>query len=130
MKIVAVLSVICLSAGAFSPLLNTREVSNTGAFSTHHPLRPSSAIFAGFGGGGAKKAKAGKSSTKQGKLKPKQQWDRYSDLKKETKIAVGIRMKEDDSDEWLQVGHVRSKGSEYTTMSVALQRALIAEVCT
>jgi hypothetical protein len=132
MKVVALLLAICLSVGAFSPLLN-REVSPRGrTCSTDSPIRPSSAVFlaGGFGGGGAKKTEADKSTAKQVKPKPKQQWDRYQDLKTETKIAVAIRMKEDDSDAWLRVGYVRSKDSAYTAISVAIQRALIAEVCT
>lgn len=90
----------------------------------------SPALFAGFGGGTGSKKKA-KGKKKGGnaptKLKPKQQWDRYSDLKTEEKIRVGIRMKEDESDEWLEVGKIRSKGTEYTAIAVAVQRAIIAE---
>lgn len=95
--------------------------------------------FGGSGGGkglGKKDAAKGSASTatsttiaKQIKLKPKQQWDRYMDLKAEAKIPVGIRIKNDEeSKDWMGVGHVRSKDGAYTTVSVALQRALIAEV--
>ncbi len=94
-----------------------------------------SRLFAGgFGGGGKsggdKKKKGGSSggTEKEAKLKPKQQWDRYSAFKKEPKILVGVRCKEDESDEWLEVGRVRSKDSQYTELAVARQRAIIAEV--
>lgn len=123
------LSAICLSVEGFSPLHHHHA---RGA--SHITISQSSRLFAGgFGGGGAskKKAKDSKSDNKQiVKLKPKQQWDRYIDMKTETKIAVGIRMKEDDSEDWLRVGYVRSKDSAYTAIAVALQRALIAEVRT
>ena len=76
----------------------------------------------GFGSGGSKKKK-------QVKIKPKQQWDRYSgDLKKEKPYRVAVKAEGKDSDEWLEVGNVKSKGGAYTKAAVARQRALIAEV--
>jgi len=73
--------------------------------------------------GGDKKKK--KSVSKEIKLKPKQQWDRYAEFKREPKIQVGVRIKDDD--EWLAVGRVKSKDSEYTEAAVFRQRAIIAE---
>ena len=100
--------------------------------------------MAGFGGGGgggatSKKKGGGKNRPKKNKTppvtagyKPKQQWDRYSDLKRETKIRVAVRILDDDGDEenndWLEVGRIKSKENSYTAIAVALQRALIAEV--
>jgi len=93
----------------------------------HHNIRSSSirsvatALYAGFGGGGG----AAKDK-KEIKLKPKQQWDRYTALKKETSYKVAV--KPGDGDEWLEVGAVKSQGSDKTEIAVARQRALIAEV--
>ena len=69
-----------------------------------------------------------KSAEKEKKLKPKQQWDRYSEFKREPKIHVGVRIKGDDSSEWMEVGRVKSKDSQYTEAAVFRQRAIIAEV--
>ena len=86
--------------------------------------------MAGFGGGGADKSKTKK--VKETKLKPKQQWDRYLDLKADSKIRVAVRVLEveddDASKEWLEVGRIKSKGNQYTAIAVARQRAVIAEV--
>lgn len=85
--------------------------------------------MAGFGGGGADKSKTKK--VKETKLKPKQQWDRYLDLKADSKIRVAVRVLEveddDASKEWLEVGRIKSKGNQYTAIAVARQRAVIAE---
>lgn len=75
-------------------------------------------LFAGGFGG------AGEKQTKDVKLKPKQQWDRYTALKKERPVAVAVKV----ADEWLEVGSVKSKDSGMTDIAVARQRALIAEV--
>jgi len=81
-------------------------------------------LYAGFGGGGGPKEK------REVKLKPKQQWDRYlaADLKKEKPFRVAVKAEGKSSDEWLEVGNVKSKDSAYTKAAVARQRALIAEV--
>lgn len=68
-----------------------------------------------------------KNAEKEKKLKPKQQWDRYSDFKLEPKIHVGVRIKGDDSEEWMEVGRVKSKDSQYTEAAVFRQRAIIAD---
>lgn len=81
---------------------------------------PTSLQMAGFGD--AKK-------TKEAKLKPKQQWDRYSnDLKKLTKFRVAVKAGDSDSAEWLEVGCVKSVENAYTEYAVAKQRSLIIEV--
>jgi hypothetical protein len=67
--------------------------------------------------------------TKEAKLKPKQQWDRYSnDLKKLTKFRVAVKAGDSDSAEWLEVGCVKSVENAYTEYAVAKQRSLIIEV--
>ena len=82
-------------------------------------------LFAGFGSS-SNTAQPSKSN-KDVKLKPKQQWDRYlGALKKETAFKVAV--KPIDSTEWLEVGAVKSQGSDKTEWAVARQRALIAEV--
>ena len=104
--------------------------------------------MAGFGGGGGssgggkktkskKKTGGGKNRPKKGKnpttvtagYKPKQQWDRYSDLKREEKVRVAVKIVGDnDNNEWLEVGRIKTKDNAYSAIAVALQRALIAEV--
>lgn len=79
-------------------------------------------LTAGFGGDDSKKKK-------EVKIKPKQQWDRYTELlKKEKPYRVAVKAEGKESDEWLEVGNVKSKDGEYTKAAVARQRALIAEV--
>lgn len=115
---------ICLSVDAFTPISFDKARSV-------RPARPSSQLWAGGFASGKKATSTNNNNNKQIKLKPKQQWDRFSDLKQETKVSVGIRIQEDDdTKEWLEVGSVRSREGAYTAVSVALQRALIAEVCT
>lgn len=90
-------------------------------------------LGAGFGGGASadspdgKKRKKGQQAVVGSALKPKQQWDRYADFKGEDKVRVAVRCK-GESDEWLEVGRVRSKGNEFPGLAVVIQRALIAEV--
>eukprot|EP01082_Thalassiosira_pseudonana_P006708 g6115.t1 g6115 contig20:831730-832702(-) len=89
--------------------------------------RTSSALKAGFGGGGtsAKKDKKKSGGASLPKLKAKSQWDRYADLKSCEKIQVGVRIK--GTEEWMQVGRVRSENDAFSEVAVARQRALIAE---
>jgi hypothetical protein len=64
------------------------------------------------------------------KLKPKQQWGRYTALKISERISVAVRVVDSTSDgetEWLQVGTVRSKDNAYTEAAVVRQRLLITE---
>lgn len=77
--------------------------------------------MAGFGADDKSKKK------KETKLKPKHQWDRFGDLKKEDKIRVAVKVVESDGD-WLEVGFVRSAENAYTDFAVARQRSLIIEV--
>jgi len=80
-----------------------------------------SSLFASGGFGSAKKKT-------EAKLKPKQQWDRYLEMKKETRFPVAVKLEKDGADsEWLEVGHVKSKDNAYTKVAVARQRALIAD---
>jgi hypothetical protein len=69
------------------------------------------------------------------KLKAKQQWDRFLELKSEPKVKVGVRPVGSSQDNdggsggWLEVGWVRSRSPLASTpVAVARQRALIAEV--
>lgn len=73
----------------------------------------------GFGGNSRKQP-----SKKEVKLKPKQQWDRFGELKTE-KYRVAVRV---DNGDWLEVGAVKSQAAVTTAQAVARQRALIAEV--
>jgi len=68
-----------------------------------------------------------KKPKKEPKIKPKAQWDRYTDMKKEPIVRVAVR-KDGDDEEWLEVGRVRSKDNAFTEIAVARQRALIADV--
>lgn len=68
------------------------------------------------------------------KLRAKSQWDRYLDMKLCKKVTVGVRIKGDDDDvdedstnDWVEVGRVRSEGDDHFEVAVARQRALIAE---
>ena len=109
------------SLEAFAPTLSrTSTIDRTSQLNTvYHEERRATALFAGFGASGGKKKK-------EIKLKPKQQWDRFLDMKTEAKIRVAVRVSEDD--EWLAVGSVRSKDDKLTEVAVFRQRALIAEV--
>ena len=73
--------------------------------------------------------------SKEVKLKPKQQWDRYAALKKETSVVVGVKVvgseeedKDENSSDWLEVGSVKSESTIPTEVAVARQRALLVEV--
>lgn len=76
--------------------------------------------MAGFGGAPSNKQK------KELKIKPKAQWDRYTDMKKVPMVRVAVR--KTDTDDWLEVGRVRAKDKVTTEIAVARQRALIADV--
>jgi hypothetical protein len=89
----------------------------------------SSLPMAGFGAAPKKGTKR-----KDMKLKPKQQWDRYTGdgLKASEIVRVGVQVI-DHSDageagiEWMEVGTVKSKGDAYTEAAVIRQKALIAD---
>lgn len=87
-------------------------------------FEPQTGLNAGFGSAEWSKEK----KKKETKIKPKQQWDRYSDLlRKEKPFRVAVKVLGGANDQWLEVGNVKSKGGEYTKAAVARQRALIAE---
>jgi len=97
----------------------------TGSCRRHHHVHRTisrsstpTALSAGFGASAS-------NNKKEIKLKPKQQWDRYIALKKETSYKVAVRP---GDKEWLEGGAVKSQGSDKTAFAVARQRALIAEV--
>ncbi len=95
-----------------------------------HPTPLSTLQMAGFGGGGSTK-KGGKKKKNKSPLvlKPKQQWDRYANLKASAAFKVAVRVVNgDDNNEWLEAGKVKSKNDESTEIAVALQRGIIAEV--
>jgi len=103
---------------------------STHAFSTPsvafaRQIAPTTALSAGFGGGDKSADSSKKKKKKEAKLKPKQQWDRYIDFKKDTKVRVAV--KPTAAEEWLEVGRVKSKNNQYTAIAVARQRAIIAE---
>ena len=115
-------------AWSSSPLSISSSVSPTTRTQRRPFLVPTSAttttttLHAGFGGAGQQPQ-----TSKEIKLKPKQQWDRYlGTLKKETPYKVAVRPV--DSESWFVVGSVKSQGSDQTALAVARQRALIAEV--
>ena len=91
--------------------------------------------MAGFGGASSssskKQDKKGTGGSKQlvPKLRAKSQWDRYLDMKQCKKVTVGVIEVDDESssNDWVEVGRVRSEGDEHTEVAVARQRALIAE---
>lgn len=96
----------------------TPPISFTSTVSRPFLLTPSKA---GFGSSSS----SNKKTKKEAKLKPKAQWDRYTDvLKKEPIVRVAVQ--KDGDDEWLEVGRVRSKDNAFTEIAVAKQRALIA----
>jgi hypothetical protein len=97
-------------------------------FMNHGSSRSSKTVtyMAGFG---TEKSKASKAPPK---LKPKTQWDRYTDLKKSTSIPVAVRVIRQDGDhitysEWMKVGQVKSDEDQFTEMAVLAQRALLAD---
>ena len=109
---------LCRPCSQKSPTANSRQQPDV-----IHQRLSFTALHAGFGGGDSSKKKK-----KEPKIKPKQQWDRYTSFKKEKPYRVAVKAVGKPSDEWLEVGNVKSKGGEYTDAAVARQRALIADV--
>ncbi|KAL7527283.1 hypothetical protein ACHAWF_002121 [Thalassiosira exigua] len=78
--------------------------------------------------GGKKKnvAKAGSNA-----LKPKAQWDKFKALKSSNRVAVAARVVAEgssvDSNDWYDIGVIKSEGDEYIESAVVLQRGIIAE---
>ena len=90
--------------------------------------------MAGFGAAPSNKD----SKPKATKLKPKQQWDRYTEMKDSEKVRVAVSViggavvadgdaVDVDAKKWLEVGSVKSKNNEYTEAAVIRHRLLIAE---
>ena len=89
--------------------------------------------MAGFGAAPSNKD----SKPKAPKLKPKQQWDRYTEMKDSEKVRVAVSViggaivdgdaVDVDAKKWLEVGSVKSKNNEYTEAAVIRHRLLIAE---
>mmetsp|Transcript_12337 Transcript_12337/g.26013 ORF Transcript_12337/g.26013 Transcript_12337/m.26013 type:complete len:227 (+) Transcript_12337:121-801(+) len=127
-----VLAISCCSVMGFSPVNHSNRISTTST-TPQVSSTPTCLYAGGFGGGGMGKKSGGdkknkkKNANKETKLKPKQQWDRYGDFKREPKIHVAVRIKEDDSEEWLEVGRIKSKDNKFTEAAVFRQRAIIAE---
>jgi len=120
------LAISCSSVSGFSPISSINRGASISTMSA--PVSTTSLYAGGFGGGGGMGgAKKKKGAEKEKKLKPKQQWDRYAEFKTEPKIVIGVRIKDDDSVEWMIVGRVKSKDNKYTEAAVFRQRAIIAE---
>jgi hypothetical protein len=84
----------------------------------HFATTTSTSIYmAGFGG-------AAKKGSKKKELKPKTQWDRYTDLKT-TSVSVAVRVM--DTSEWFPVGAVRSQDDAHTEAAVIRHRVLITD---
>ena len=99
--------------------------------------------MAGFGAAASKKDDKKKGGGGGGggdvaKLKPRQQWDRYTDLKGADSVVVGVRVLQSTSpvklpegegqgQEWFKVGTIKSQDNAYTEAAVIRQRPLISE---
>ena len=133
---IASIALFAASATAFAP---TTSIHSRPSFITSTSTSTSSTTIsmAGFGGGGGmskKKAKPANTKTNATAiLKPKAQWDRYGNLKKDNGIRVATRVVTDDPDgdgavgEWYEVGRIKSEGDAFTEIAVTLQRGIIAE---
>jgi hypothetical protein len=117
-----------LTADAFLP--HQRLIVQSGRHAFASTASASSLeMVSGFGASNKNK-KGGSNKKKDVKLKPKQQWDRYVELKASESVRVAVRIIDIDSSEaqqWLQVGAVKSKGNAYTEAAVIRHRVLIAE---
>lgn len=109
-------------------LVASTDAFTVGPRSTASLVRNSSLQMAGFGAAPKKDKKK-----MDIKLKPKQQWDRYVDLKGSEIVTVAVRVLDaekspaDAKTEWYQVGTVKSKDNAYTEAAIMKQRLLIAE---
>ena len=107
--------------------------SDSGVFSfSRIPKNHQALQMAGFGDA----ASSSSNESKDVKLKPKQQWDRYTTLKKENSVVVGVKVvvavsidTEETASDWLVVGAVKSESTIPIDVAVARQRALLVEVC-
>jgi hypothetical protein len=147
----------CVPSRAF--ITSTVTTSTDSSSSSSNPYcsttsssSPSSSLsMAGFGAApSGSNSKKDSKKTKAAKLKPKQQWDRYGELKNSEKVRVAVRvigsaqpaspstMEANDVDvdgdvdvdaklKWLEVGSVKSKNDAYTEAAIIRHRLLIAE---
>jgi hypothetical protein len=125
------LGVLTTTTDAFMP--PQQQQRSTIAYSS------SSLSMAGFGGATPKGTGANKKQKKDTvkKLKPKQQWDRYTnDLNESDRVRVAVRVVESTfpsstasttDDEWYQVGAVKSKDNAFTEAAVICQRAIMVQ---
>ena len=82
--------------------------------------------MAGFGAGDSNKGNNSSiKKKKELKLKPKQQWDRFIALKKETSVLVAVRVVGEE--DWLEVGRIKCKDNANTAVALAKQRVIIVE---
>lgn len=133
-------------ADAFLPwharLVHQSDELRNDAFAFASPPFSSSSLgmVSGFGASNKKnnKKKGGSSNSKKDiKLKPRQQWDRYVDLKASESVRVAVRIidinidsseqEEEQQQQWIHVGAVKSKDNAYTEAAVIRHRVLIAE---
>ena len=125
------LSLAAPQCDAFSVIVPS--LSSLGRPSQSAASRRETLLAAAGGGFGSSNNKSESSSLVS--LKPKQQWDRYMTMSKDsdaTTVRVGVRKADDESttSEWLLVGGVRSSGGVDIDSAVARQRSLIADVST
>jgi hypothetical protein len=126
------------TADAFLPHQRLVQNGRRHAFASTTYSASSLEMVSGFGASSNKNNKKGGSNKKKDvKLKPRQQWDRYADLKPSESVRVAVRIIDIDIDsseqqqqqqqQWLQVGAVKSKDNAYTEAAVIRHRVLIAE---
>jgi hypothetical protein len=139
MVLVAVMAMdlLLVPSEAFVPYCSQQQRSNPNSPSV--VVKVPSRLLAGFGSGGGggtaakkKNKKNTKETTKNTKLKPRQQWDRF--LSEELKTAEVIRVaccKKDTEDannkKWFEIGQVKSVDNAFTDAAVIRHRALMAE---
>jgi hypothetical protein len=122
-------------ADAFLPRHQRHAFASTTTYSSS-----SLDMVSGFGASSNKKnnkKKGGSSNNnkKDVKLKPRQQWDRYVDLKASDSVRVAVRIidinidssEQQQQHQWIHVGAVKSKDNAYTEAAVIRHRVLIAE---
>lgn len=114
-------------SSAFVPLSavwSTHHRQRAGSNNNVNPTPSSSPLVVVYMAGFASADGVNKKK-KEMKLKPKQQWDRFTSLKKETSVLVAVRVV--GQEEWLEVGRVKSKDNSNIEAAVAKQRVIIAE---
>jgi hypothetical protein len=129
------LLILLVASSTTHGFVQRRAFRNTNVISSSTTTSTSSSLpMAGFGAAPSNKD----SKQKATKLKPRQQWDRYAELKDSEKVRVAVRVSGSadnvdvdgdnvDAKKWLEVGSVKSKNNEYTEAAVIRHRLLIAE---